>query len=186
MQGAGAHLSRIADPSLACELLFTTVLTLANLFGLTAWSRSGTWTPAGHAEAKDWKWRRYPGCDDAADILARSWHDSDAPTLAEVLKPGCVWAIGDLVIKTGCARRLRRSAEAWERLDPTPAPEPLMLGTHGTRGVLVMRRCPGVPLNRAWDCEAARRSLSSLVASLLRRRIIHGDLSANNLLWDGC
>lgn len=186
MQGDGAPSQTMVDASLAWGLRLTTVPTLANLFGLTSWIRSSAWTPTARTEVTGWRWRRHPGCDDAADMLARDWPDSDAPAVAEVLKPRSVWAIGDLVIRTGCARRLQRSAAAWKRLDPTPAPEPLMLGTCGVRGILVMRRCPGVPLDRAWDDEAARRSLSSLVAGLLRRRIIHGDLSPNNLLWDGC
>lgn len=133
-----------------------------------------------------WRWKRFFGCDETAELIAQNWSDSEAPLMAEELKRGCVWAIGDVVIKTGSARRLRRSAESWKRLDPIPAPEPLMLGTCGSRGILLMRRCPGVTLERAWDLETARKELALLVADLLRRRIIHGDLSPNNLIWDGC
>ena len=132
-----------------------------------------------------WRWRRFAGCDDACADLLADWPARGAPATAELLKKGCVWAVGDVVIKTGSAARLRRSAAAWARLQPIPSPEPLMLGTSGARGILAMRRCPGVPLDGVWHDPVVRDAVSDLIAALLRRRIIHGDLSPQNLLWDG-
>jgi len=133
----------------------------------------------------DWHWQRFPACDDTTATLLQKWSTDGPSATAETLKPGKVWAISGVVVKSAPAYRLRRAATGVARVAPLAAPEPLMLGVRGGEGLLAMRRCPGVRLDDAWDDPAARDGLADLIASLLRRRLVHGDLSPDNLLWDG-
>ena len=133
----------------------------------------------------EWTWERFPDGDEATFHLVNRWPVDGAPGGAEVLKPGSVWRIGQVVVKVGRAHRLRRSARAWQRLRPVLTPEPLVLGCAGTHGILAMRNCPGESMATAWGEPRAREAMADLIASLYGRRIIHGDLSPNNILWDG-
>jgi hypothetical protein len=133
----------------------------------------------------EWTYKRFPGCDDQTFALMSRWPKTGAPAISEVLKSGKVWCVGEIVVKVGSYRRLARSADAFAWLRPIQTPEPLVLGRDGDRGVLAMRKCPGVIIAKAWDDPAARAALADLIAALYRRRIVHGDISPRNVLWDG-
>ncbi len=147
--------------------------------------RAATGRGSASSPISTWSCRRFPGCDEASAALATAWLQDEGVGPVEVLKEGRVWAIGEVVIKTSKPHRLRRSAAAWERLAPVHTPEPLLLASKRGRSVLFMRRCHGVPLNRAWHRPETRDALADLIASLIGRGIIYGDLRSQNLLWDG-
>lgn len=133
----------------------------------------------------EWTWKRFAGCDDETFRMVSGWPSGGAPAAAETLKQGSVWRVGPVVVKQGHGHRLRRSVRAWQWLKPILSPEPLVLGLNGRQGILGMRNCPGVPLAEAWGDANARAAMADLIAALYGRRIVHGDLTPSNFLWDG-
>jgi hypothetical protein len=117
----------------------------------------------------------------------------------QVLKTGAVWRVGDLVVKLYAPREgfdawrpspaLRAAELAAELPVRTPAPIVALEQRRDPRrgaGVLVSEFVEGRWLHRLWDDDpAARAAFPGFMAAMHKARVLHGDLNARNLLWNG-
>jgi len=126
------------------------------------------------------------------------WIEAGEVPGAEPIKGRRVVRHGELLVKfvrrSRSAVPLRRSrvlraAAAHERLAWVPVPAPLFAldlprGAH-YEGLIAMRFVDGRPLHELDGSGEAIDALGELIARLHDRGVHHGDLHAQNLLWDG-
>ena len=114
----------------------------------------------------------------------------------EVLKPGRVWRVGDLVLKrypppSGLARLqgspALRAGDLHDRLQPLRTPRTLLAVEREDRtGLLVSEYIDGRFLGALWDDDpAGREAFPAFMAEMHAQGVLHGDLNMRNMLWSG-